>query len=118
MILVITYQSLQYVSNVKNVKCKKLKIKVNHVIIINEDILASFRRELNFQSWDDVLNTNDVNHAYDTFLNIFIHLFNKTVVKKRCINKKPWFTNGLERACAKKKRLYKAFIISKFSEAD
>ena len=70
-----------------------------------------------------MLNTNDVNHAYDTFLHIYIHLFNKhcpvkTVLKKSCINKKRWFTNGLKRACAKKKRLYKAFIISQSSEAE
>ena len=100
-----------------------LKKDVNHVRIINEDRLASFRKELNFQSWDNVLKTNDVNHAYGTFLHIFIHLFNKhcaviTVLKKSCINKNQWFTNGLKCACTKKKRLYKAFIISQSSEAD
>ena len=42
----------------------------------------------------------------------------KTILKKSCINTKPRFTNGLERARAKKKRLYKAFIISQSSEAE
>ena len=70
-----------------------------------------------------MLNTNYVNHAYDTFVHICIHLFNKhcpvkTVLKKSFINKKPWFTNGLKRDCVKKKRLYKAFIISQSSEAE
>ena len=71
---------------------RNVKKEVNRVRIINEDRLASFRKELHFQAWDDVLNTNDVNHAYDTFLQIFIRLFNKhcpvkTVLKKSCINK-------------------------------
>ena len=39
-------------------------------------------------------------------------------LKKSCINKKPWFTNILKRACATKKRMYKAFIISQSSEAE
>ena len=42
---------------------RNVKKEVNHVRIINEDRLASFRKELNFQPWDDMLNTNDVNHA-------------------------------------------------------
>ena len=56
---------------------RNVKKAVNHVRIIHEDRLASYRKELNVQSWDDVLNTNYVNHAYDTFLHIFIHLFYK-----------------------------------------
>ena len=87
-------------------------LEINLVRIINEYRLASFRKDKNVQSWDDVLNTNEVNHAYVMFLHIFIHLFNKhcpvkTVLKKSCINKKPWFTDGLnvlvqrKRGCTK-----------------
>ena len=47
-----------------------LKKEVKRVSIINEDAVVLFRIELNFQSWDDVLNTNDVNHAYGTYLYI------------------------------------------------
>ena len=102
---------------------RNVKKEVNHVRIINEDRLASFRKEQNCQFWDDALNTNDVSHAYDMFLHIFTYRFNKhcpvkTVLKKSCINKKPWFIIGLKCACAKKKRLYKAFIISQSSEAE
>ena len=71
-----------------------IKKEVNHVRIINEDRLASFRKELNVQSRDNVLNTNDVNHAYDTIMHVLIYLFKKywpvkTVLNKSCINKKP-----------------------------
>ena len=90
--------------------------------IINDGRLASFRKELHLKSCDDVLNINDVNHAYDTFMHIFIHLLNthcpvKTVMKESCINKKPWFINGLKCVCANTKRLHKAFIIYQSSEA-
>ena len=34
------------------------------------------------------------------------------------INKKPWLTNGFKRACAKTKKLYKAFILSRSAESE
>ena len=90
---------------------------------INEDTLASFSDELSQQSWENVLNTNDVNQAYDSFLHIFIDIFNKhfpvkRVSRKSYINKKPWFTKGLKCACTKKNKLYKAFIISRSAAAE
>ena len=44
---------------------------------INEDTLASFSDELSQQSWENVLNTNYVNQAYDSFLHILIDILNK-----------------------------------------
>ena len=75
------------------------------------------------QSYENVVNTNDANEAYDTFLNTFTTIFKKhcpvkKVSIKHYINKKPWFTNGLKRACAKKKKLYKAFILSRSAESE
>ena len=66
---------------------RNVKEQVKHVKIINEDRLASFKKEQHLKSWDFVLNTNDANRACDTFLNIFIHMFNndcpvKTILKK------------------------------------
>lgn len=42
----------------------------------------------------------------------------KQVLRKHCVKNKPWFTKGLKRACANKKRLYKAFSISRSGEAE
>ena len=44
---------------------------------MNEDIMESFSDELSQQIWENVLKTDDVNQAYDSFLHIFMDIFNK-----------------------------------------
>ena len=44
---------------------------------MNEDTMASFTNEQSQQTWENVLKTDDVNQAYDTFLHIFMDIFNK-----------------------------------------
>ena len=105
-----------------NVDRNKVK-EFQYIRTINEDTLASLSDELSQQSWESVLNTNDVNQAYDTFLHIFTNIFQKhcpvkRVSKKSYINNKPWFTKGLRNACVKKNKLYKAFVVSKSAEAE
>ena len=39
--------------------------------------MASFFNELSQQTWESVLKTDDVNQAYDSFLHIFMDIFNK-----------------------------------------
>ena len=90
---------------------------------MNEDTMESFSNELNQQTWENVLKTDDGNQAYDSFLHIFMDIFNKhcpvkNVSPKREKRKKIWFTDGLKRACTKKNRLYKAFIVLRSAEAE
>ena len=59
-----------------NIDRNKVK-EFQYIRTINEDTLASFSDELSQQSWESVLNTNDVNQAYDTFLHIFTNIFQK-----------------------------------------
>ena len=62
-----------------------------------------------------------VNQAYDSFL-IFMDIFNKhcpvTKDPQKRLEKKPWFTKGLKRACTKKNKLYNAFIVMRSAEAE
>ena len=44
---------------------------------MNEDKMASFSNELSQQTWESVIKTGDVNQAYDSFLHIFMDIFNK-----------------------------------------
>ena len=46
---------------------------------MNEDTMASFSNELSQQTWESFLKTDDVNQAYDSFLHIFLDIFNKAV---------------------------------------
>ena len=89
--------------------------------VINKDTITLLTQELSLQSWD-ILNLYDVNQAYDLFLNKFIGLFNKhcpiRISRKSNIYKKPWFNKGLKCACAKKKTLLKAFVMSCSHEAE
>ena len=39
-------------------------------------------------------------------------------VPQKSFEKQPWFTNGLKRACTKKNRLHKAFIVLRYVEAE
>ena len=66
---------------------------------------------------------DDVNQAYDSFLHIFMDIFNKHCPVKKFHqksfgNKTTWFTKGLKRACTKNNKLYKAFIVMRSAEAE
>ena len=75
-----------------NNNCKKRKriniIKYNlkefqFIRNMNEDKMASFSNELSQQTWESVLQTDDVNQAYDSFLHIFMDIFNKHCSAKK-----------------------------------
>ena len=85
--------------------------------------MASFSNELSQQTWESVLKTDDVNQAYDSFLHIFMDIFNKhcpvkKFPQKSFENKKTWFTKGLKRACSKTNKLYTALIVMRSAEAE
>ena len=59
---------------------------------MNEHTMESFSNELSEQTWENVLKTDDVNQAYDSFLHIFMNIFNspvKKVPQKSFEKKKP-----------------------------
>ena len=74
----------------------------------------ALKADLMNHDWQDVYvdNTNQSYDAYlDTFLLYYDHHcplkeYRQNPKKKR----KPWFTEGLEKACKKKNRLYREFI--------
>ena len=84
MTLVIIYQF--FVLCEYNIKRNIVK-EFQHIRKITEDTLASLSNELSQQSWDNVLNINDVNQAYDNFLYIFIDIFKKHCPLKRVSRK-------------------------------
>ena len=82
----------------------------------NKQSPDAFIKDLDKQSWENTLISNYVNTAYDSFLDLFIELYDKNcplkILKdnKNIKRSKPWFTNGLRNACIKRKRLYKDYI--------
>lgn len=103
--------------NVKN--DKKIMYKRN----LTEESLGALHDELQQQNWDLVFSEQDVDKAYDIFLDIFLTLYNKHCPVQRCIiNNKfascPWLSKGLQNACKKKNNLYKQFVRLKTIESE
>lgn len=76
--------------------------------------MDKLKDDLGKQNWTEVY-VNDVNRAYDAFMNILGTLYEKNCVRNN-YNKtntidKPWMTKGLRNACKKKKNyLYSCFL--------
>ena len=45
--------------------------------------MALFSNELSQQTWENVVKTEDVNQAYDSFLHVFMDLFNRHLYNGR-----------------------------------
>ena len=94
-----------------------------HIRQVNKQSLDAFIKDLDKQSWENSLISNDVNTAYNSFLDLFIDLYDKNCPlkiledNKNIKTSKPWFTNGLRNACIKRKRLYKDYIKNRTLDA-
>ena len=80
-----------------------------------DETMNALKKDLLAQSWDAVYNETDVNNAYETFLRIFMSLYDKNCPIKQYSRKhkytdRPWITKGLQNACKKKNTLYREFI--------
>jgi hypothetical protein len=66
--------------------------KSNHKMSVSRDLslpcLNKFKRELSLADWRDVLDSNDVNSAYDCFWSVYNNLFESNFpLKKKRFNK-------------------------------
>ena len=74
----------------KRKRINKIRYNVTQFQFIrnmNENKMASFSNELSQQTWESVLNTDDVNQAYASFLHIFMDIFNKHCSVKKVPHK-------------------------------
>ena len=69
--------------------------------VVNDETINSFNNDLRTTSWNRILNNNDVDEAYNDFINIYNNLMDKnlpvkTIKFNRKIHKiKPWITKGI-----------------------
>jgi hypothetical protein len=78
--------------------------------MINDDAIANFKMQLSHESWESILDENDVNKSFNLFLNIFLRInyFNFPLVQTKCIPKnKLWITSGIIKSCKHKREIYK-----------
>ena len=86
-----------------------------HINNINDSSMYILQNQLYLCDWSTVIETDNINKAYDLFLSKFQDVFDQCCpIKMKKINvsanRKPWLTYGLKNACKKKNLLYKQFL--------
>ena len=90
---------------------------------ITEAKIECFKERLLEVDWSHVHQQNDVNEAFNYFLEIFIRLYNETFPQKRILQNlkndtKPWMTKSIINACAKKNMLYRQFLRNRCPQSE
>ena len=71
----------------------------------------AFSESLREHEWNNVLNTNDPQDAYSTFLNDYTSIYEKSFplksFKNGYKNRKPWLTEGLKASIEKKNKMFR-----------
>jgi hypothetical protein len=77
--------------------------------LISKDNVKEFITHLINENWDSVLNSNDVDSKFNTFLNIFFRNFEvsfPTKTVKRMSENNEWITEGIKTSCKHKRDLF------------
>lgn len=91
------YHKLMYESNIRQRRMRTVE-SVN-----------AFRADLMSLDWSDILHGQDVNTAYEIFLDTFLALYNKSCPvrqskRKNKSSEKLWLTRGILSSCKKKEQ--------------
>ena len=92
--------------------------------IVPDRNICEIISELEKTEWDEILNSDDINFSYETFVNKLTDIYRKKVScchKYKVTNKrhyKPWMTSGLKNARKKKNLLYKYFLKSRSKQSE
>ena len=91
----------------------KYKMKGTVIRIVNKDSIVQFQNEISKESWEKIYQSNEVNEAYNKFLNTYLLIYESCFLKKS-VSKKDndtaWITIGICTSCRRKEFLY---ILSK-----
>jgi len=95
-------------------KNNKVRYKRNHT----NDNITNLKQKLSGVKWKEILDNNNADDDYNTFLKTFNTLYDECVPLKKCTGNKrkepmsPWITKGLLKSINKKNLLYKQYIHS------
>ena len=100
------------------INCNTNNSVYNKKRIVTDRNICEIISELEKTEWGEILNSDDVNVSYETFVNKLTDIYRKKcpIVTSMVTNKrhyKPWMTSGLKNACKKKNLLYKMFLKSR-----
>ena len=105
------------------INCTKNNSVYNKKRIVTDRNICEIISDLEKTEWDEMLNSDDVNVSYETFVNKLTDIYSKKcpVVTSMVNNKRPntpWMTNGLKNACKKKNLLYKYFLKARSKQSE
>ena len=111
----VTREKLQkFLQHISQTHENKFIYKRNHSV----DNINKFKKRLSEVKWQEILDNNDANDDYNTFIEQFDKVYDECIPLKKCtINRKknpmsPWITKGLLKSINKKNKLYKQYIHS------
>ena len=77
---------------------------------INKYTVSDFIDKLSCESWDSIVNSEDVNAMLISFLNIYLRIFYSSFPIKKVTNRNNndnnWITLGIKTSCRHKRELY------------
>jgi hypothetical protein len=77
---------------------------------INKYTISDFLDKLSCESWDSIFNSEDVNAALNSFLNIYLRIFYSSFPLKKLNNRNNndnnWITLGIKTSCKHKREMY------------
>jgi len=82
---------------------------------INKHTIADFQLKLRHEIWKLLLDGNDVNKIFNSFLNIFLRIYCSSfllIQAKSKMNKNSWITPGIITSCKHKRELFKELQIN------
>ena len=105
------------------ISCTNNNSVYNKKRIVTDRNIGEIISELVKIEWDEILNSDDINFSYETFVNKLTDIYRKKcpIVTSKVTNKrhyKPWMTNGLKNACKKKNLLYKYVLRSRSKQSE
>ena len=98
-------------------------IQVTRVKLKKKKYIFTFKLKKTWlqHDWGSVTSLNDVDEAYDLFVNTYIAMYNQCCPLRKRKSKdrnKLWMTKGLINACKKKSMLYKEFMKKRNNETE
>lgn len=94
----------------------KQKVKTyKYIRLTNDERINGLRNELSNYEWSQVFRQNNVDEAYDNFVDIVKNLYNKYCPLKKVLcskskQDKPWVSKSLKKCCLRKKELHKKYV--------
>ena len=76
---------------------------------INQYTITDFLLKLSHETWTSVFEGDDVNTAFNTFLNIFLRYYYSSfpmIKVNKLLKRNAWITNGIRTSCHQKREMY------------